>query len=254
VTPLAVTVTAKKPGRYLNEAKLKAAEWGLPFFDRVEKSPLEPMLEAHAKAFLVLGGEGWTLQDAESALTFTPGMARVRIKRIALGQQEDDVIVRLCELKAGDTVFDGTLGLAGDSLVCEYKVGATGRVIGVEASLAVFALVSSGLARLGSTIDVRHGTAIEVLRSMPDASVDCVIVDPMFDRPKKASPAFELLRRFAVHEPLSLETLEEARRVARRWVVVKGGRYGREFARLGLTPLAMPRSAALMWARLPPLR
>jgi hypothetical protein len=62
-----------------------------------------------------------------------------------------------------------------------------------------------------------------------------------------------LLRRFAVHEPLERDTLEEARRVARRWVVVKGGRFGRDFARLGLTPMPMPRSAQLMWARLPPL-
>jgi len=124
-------------------------------------------------------------------------------------------------------------------------------VIGVEASLAMFALVSEGLKAMGSTIDVRHGSSLEVLRAMPAGSVDCVVIDPMFDRPKKSSPAFEMLRRFAVHEPLERETLEEAQRVARRWVVVKGGRFGREFARLGLTPLPMPRSAALMWARLP---
>jgi hypothetical protein len=253
VTPLAVTVTAKKPGRYLNEAKAKAAQWGLPFIEREEKSPIEPMLASKAGAFLVLGGDGWTLQDAEGALTFTPGMARVRIKRIALGQQEDDVIVRLSELKPGDSIFDATLGLAGDAQVCAYKVGPTGRVIGVEASLAVFALVSEGLARQGSAIEVRHGSALELMRGMPAASVDCVILDPMFDRPKKSSPAFELLRRFAVHEPLERDTLEEARRLARRWVVVKGGRFGRDFARLGLIPMPMPRSAQLMWARLPPL-
>lgn len=246
--PLAVTVTAKKPGRFLEVAKAKARAWGLPFVERAEKTPLP--LEV-ADAFLVLGGEGWTLSDAEGSLTFTPGMARVRIKRIALGQQEDDVILRLCELKAGDSVLDATLGLAGDAQVMAYKAGPTGRVIGVEASLAMFALVSEGLKAMGSTIDVRHGSSLEVLRAMPAGSVDCVVIDPMFERPKKSSPAFEMLRRFAVHEPLERETLEEAQRVARRWVVVKGGRFGREFARLGLTPLPMPRSAALMWARLP---
>ncbi len=250
-TRLAVTVTAKQPGRYLVPAKAQALEWGLPFIERPEKTPLADRLGVEADAFLVLGGEGWTLHDGQGSLAFTPGMARVRIKRIQLGQQEDDMIVRLCELAPGDVVFDGTLGLAGDALVCAHKVGPTGRVIGVEGSFAMFALVSEGLRAMGSQIEVRHGTTLEVLRQLPGASVDCVILDPMFDRPKKSTPAFDMLRRFAVHEPLTTPTLDEAQRVARRWVVVKGGRFGGEFARLGLTPLKPTRSASLVWARLP---
>ena len=90
------------------------------------------------------------------------------------------------------------------------------------------------------------------MRSMPAASVDCVMLDPMFDQPKKSSPHFELLRKFADHRPLDRETLDEARRIARRWVVVKGGRYTKQFDRLGLKPTFTSRFKSTVWARIGP--
>ncbi|MBL8912797.1 MAG: class I SAM-dependent methyltransferase, partial [Archangium sp.] len=217
---LAVTVTAKQPGRYVAHAKEKAAEWGLPFVDREKKMSLAPMLEAHADAFLVLGGDGWTLSDGQGSLRFSPGMGAVRIRRlINTPDQSDDVLLKLAELKAGDTVFDGTLGLAADALVCAFRVGDTGRVIGSEASLPIFALVSEGLRASGSQIEVRHGGAAQVLREFEDHSLDVITLDPMFEVPKKSSTAFEALRRFAVHQPLDEETLAHARRVAKRCVI-----------------------------------
>lgn len=249
--PLAVTVAGKHPARYLDVALARAAAWGLPVIDRPEKGSITAMLE-RAEALLVLGGDGWHLTDPTGALGFTPGMARVRIKRLAAGDvQQPDMVVRLCELKPGDAVLDGTLGLAADALVCEHVVGPTGRVIGVEASRPLFLLVSEGLKAAGSAIEVRSGAVLEVLQGMADGAVDCVILDPMFEARKASSPAFDMLRRYAVHEPLTKETLEEAQRVARRWVVVKGGRYGQEFKRLGLVAVPMTRETPLIWARLP---
>jgi len=170
-------------------------------------------------------------------------MAAVRVKRLGTPQQEEDVVVRLCELKAGDSVLDATLGLGSDALVCARAVGPSGRVIGVEASLPLYALASEGLRTKppfadSAVIDVRRGHALQVLEALESHSIDCVIFDPMFDLPKSSTPSFDMLRRYALHEPLDEATLAEARRVARRWVVVKGGRYGKEFARL-----ASPRSS-----------
>lgn len=253
--PLAVTVTAKRPGRHLVYAKAKAIEWGLPFVSRTEKVLLSAQLEAQADAFLVLGGDGWTLHDAQGELFFSPGLAAVRIKRLQQGQ-EQDVVVRLGEVARGDSVLDCTLGLGADALVCARAVGPSGRVVGVEASLPLYALASEGL-RGGplfddsASIEVRHQEALAVLRELPSGSFDCVILDPMFDLPKRSSPSFEMLRRYARHVPLDKATVSEAQRVARRWVVLKGGRYGTEFTRLGLTPLRLTRSSPVLWARLP---
>ena len=242
--PLGVTVTTKSGGRYALEAKARAEAWGLPFTD-------------DADALLTLGGDGWKLVDSHGSLAFTPGMAALRVKRLGTKIGGDDTLVRLCELKVGDTVLDGTLGLGADALVCARVVGPKGRVIGVEASLPLFALASEALRKKppfaeSAVIETHHGTALSVLKTLESRSLDCVIFDPMFDLPKKSTPSFDLLRRYALHEPLDAQTLFEARRVARRWVVVKGGRDGKELERLGLEPERLTRWKPLVFARVGP--
>jgi len=259
VTPLAVTVSARHGQRLAVVAKAQAVAWGLPWLDRPEKGGLDVLLADRAEALLVFGGDGWVLRDLHGEVGFSPGLAMVRIKRLASGRQAEDQLVRLAELSPGDTVIDATLGLAADALVCARAVGEKGRVIGIEASLPLFLLVSEGLSRMqpfaqSCAIEPRWGRAEQVLAELPDRSVDCVLFDPMFDRPRRSSGSFEVLRRFAVHEPLTPEQLLEARRVARRCVVVKVGRYGRELRRLGLEPVPQTRCGPLQWARVAPLR
>lgn len=249
---LAVTVSSAGT-RLIPAAREAALKWGLPFYHRARNTGLEDEMGSFATAFLVLGGDGWTLRDEAVALRFSLGMAALRIKRIEAGHPLDDSLVKLTELTAGDTVLDGTLGLAADASVCAYVVGPTGKVIGVESSLPLYALVSEGVKPLGLSLDVRFGDARDLMASMPARSVDCVVLDPMFDRPKKASPTFELLRKFADHRPLTPETIEHARRIARRWVVVKGGRYTHEFRRLGLKHADTNRSKSVVWSRVEPL-
>jgi hypothetical protein len=243
-----VTVTNKSGGRYVLEAKARAEAWGLPFF---------PPGSADADALLTLGGDGWKLVDAHGSLAFTPGMAALRVKRLGTKVGGDDILLRLCELKPGDSLLDGTLGLGADALVCARAVGPKGRVIAVEASLPLFALASEGLKRAppfteSAAIDLRHGTARAVLETLETKSIDCVIFDPMFDLPKKSTPSFDLLRRHALHEPLDQQTLDEARRVAKRWVVVKGGRDGKELERLGLKAERLTRWKPFVFARVEP--
>lgn len=254
VFPLAVTVSQRGRSAPTTRARAAAARWGLPYLERPRKTGLEPQLGVFATTFLVLGGDGWTLRDAHGALRFSPGMAMLRIKRIDAGHPLDDQVIKLGELRPGDVVLDGTLGLGADALVCAKAVGPSGRVIGVEQSLPLFALVSEGvggpLPFTGmAPIACVHGLAGEVLAGMGDASVDVVLFDPMFELPKKASPAFEILRRYASFEPLTPATLGQARRVARRWVLVKSGRFTRLLAELGLQPEPGSRSADVRWAR-----
>ncbi|MEW5737488.1 MAG: class I SAM-dependent methyltransferase [Myxococcota bacterium] len=255
MTPLGVTVGAHGD-RFVEEARRKAAEWGLPYLERPAKGGVAALLGGVARACLVRSADGWALRDEHGSLSFSPGIAQLRLKRLAAGHR-DDVLLRLAGLEPGDTVVDATLGLAADALVCARAVGPTGRVVGIEAALPLWILVSEGLARLPADpsscrIDVVHGRAREVLAGMGARSADVVTLDPMFDRPKRSSPGFELLRAHALHEPLDAETLGEARRVARRWVVLKGGRYGKDFKRLGLRPMELNRFGPVMWTRVEP--
>lgn len=255
MTPLAVTVGAHAD-RFAEEARRKAAKWGLPFLERPAKGGVAALLSGSARACLVRSADGWALRDAQGSLAFTPGIAQLRLKRLAKGHR-DDVLLRLSELRPGDSVLDATAGLAADALVCARAVGPSGRVLGVEAALPLWILVSEGLARLpvdpgSSRIELVHGRARDVLKGQASRSVDVVLFDPMFDRPRRSSPSFELLRAHALHEPLDEETLAQARRVARRWVVLKAGRYGKDFRRLGLRAMELGRAGPVMWTRVEP--
>jgi hypothetical protein len=252
-----VSVSARAGLRSQGHARERAEAWGLPWFERPAQGGLQPLLEGPVRALLVHGGRGWVLRDAEGKVAFSPGMATLRIKRLAHGVQQPDALVRLGELRPGDAVVDATLGLAADALVCAHVVGPGGRVLGVEASRALFLLVSEGLAAAGPSagscaVEARHGDAREVLAGMPAGSAEVVLLDAMFERPRAGAPSFEALRRFAVTQPLTPELVAAARRVARRWVVIKTGRYGGELRRLGIAPVVSGRPGPLEWARLPP--
>ncbi|MGZ4112572.1 MAG: class I SAM-dependent methyltransferase, partial [Tumebacillaceae bacterium] len=71
------------------------------------------------------------------------------------------------------------------------------------------------------------------LRAQPDRSVDVIYFDPMFRRTVQKSDAIEPLRLLGDDSPLSLEAVEEAKRVARRCIVLKERWYSQEFERLG---------------------
>ena len=162
----------------------------------------------------------------------------------------------VAEIRPGDLVVDATLGLGADALAVAAAAGPTGRVIGLEASPALAALVDEGLRRLDAEparrIEVRVGDHLALLEGLPPRSHDVVLFDPMFRHARLAPDGFDLLRALADPRPLTLAALAAARRVARRWVVVKDGAPGWDLARLGLAPLASARGAHRYHARLPP--
>jgi len=253
--PLAVTISGKCREQTVARAMAAAREWSLPFIPRRKKSALGPLFENSADALLVFGAQDLVLRHAHGSLRFSPGLARLRIKRLEAGVQED-ILVRLAEFRQGDRVLDCTLGLGADALVAAHMVGKSGQVVALEKSLPLFALMSTGLSAVegdsrSSSIEVHHADAAEHLARQPDGSFDCVLLDPMFERPRRSSPAFDALRYFADYSPVTLQMLREAARVARRVVVIKGPRPFHGFARLGLDPEPGSPYATVAWARVP---
>ncbi|XXF81348.1 class I SAM-dependent methyltransferase [Myxococcaceae bacterium GXIMD 01537] len=257
--PLAVT-TSGRPEGLIDKARAAASAWGLPFIPRPRSGTTSALLDTAAEALIVfgrdsLGGETVVLVDREGTLGFTGGMGHLRRLRLRNAEQSPDAFIRVAELRPGDAVLDCTLGLASDALVTSLVVGPSGRVVGLEKSLPLYAVVSEGLRRydLGPDscrIETVRADAHTFLQAQPSGSFDVVFFDPMFARPRKAQPAFEVLRRYAEHAPLTPETLEEGRRVARRWVVVKGARYSDDLRKLGLLPEPGPRTADIVWGRI----
>lgn len=250
--PLAVALSGSTDAALRAEAEACAARWCLPLLFRNRKAPLRGLL-AQAQILVVFGEDAISLRDSHGQARGGAGLAALRLKGIAKGRA-DDPLQRVGELVPGERVLDATLGFAQDARVVARLVGPGGAVLGVESSLPLAVLSDATLRREGSIaasapIEVRHADSGLVLRAMLPRSVDVVLFDPMFGRALAAQPGFEMLRRLADPSPLTPETLAEARRVARRVVLIKSARYSASLRTLGLRPEWASRSAPVVWAR-----
>jgi hypothetical protein len=261
---LAVTTPLQADTASEAVAREAAARHGLRFAPRGRRPLAEVADQATVDGLLVLTPEHALLWTPAGQRRWTPGMGFLRMKRVLARRAggpadatEHDPLLEAAELRPGDRVLDATLGLGADALVAAAACGPDGRVVALEAAVALAAWVGEGLRRLpvepARRIEVRAGDHAAQLASLPVASFDVVLFDPMFRHAREAPGGFDLVRRLADPRPLSAETLAAARRVARRWVVVKDGAPGWDLARLGLTPLPSARGAHRYLARLPPL-
>lgn len=253
LAPLAATWSSEPSEALKAEVRRVAARWGLPVYERPWKRGLSKVIGAQARAFLVRTERGWTLLDGEGALGVSPGLAMLRLKRLAGGAPHGDPLLAVAGIRPGETIVDATVGLGADARVLAAAAGPAGRVVGLEASLPLAVLLAEGLALEppwphSAPITVHHGRAEAWLASAPDRSADVVYFDPMFTRHRRASPAFSELRRFAEPGAPSPSAIDEATRVARRLVLMKSAD-PRLFPPLGLEPVTPARNAVVFWGR-----
>lgn len=176
-----------------------------------------------------------------SPLFFHPSIALVRVKRLLKGEQ--DAMLAASKAERGDTVLDCTAGLASDSIVFSYQTGASGQVIALESEVVTAMLIRRGLRSYLSEVEplneamrrvqVVHAHHLAYMQGLPNHSVDIVYFDPMFRKPVDDSAWISPLRQTANEEPLSIAAIVEARRIARKAVVMKELRDSGEFERLG---------------------
>ena len=251
--PLAVALSGSTDAALRAEAEECAARWGLPLLLRPPKAAVRGLL-AQANALVVFGEDAVSLWDERGHVRGGAGLAALRLKEIAKGRAEDP-LQRVGELATGERVLDATLGFAQDARVAARLVGPRGLVLGIEASLPLAVFADATIRRESmpgsARIEVRHAESSALLAEMPSGSVDVVLLDPMFGRALAAQPSFEMLRRLADASPLTPRTLDAARRVARRVVLVKAARYTPVLRSLGLMPEHASRSAPVVWARVP---
>lgn len=239
---MVITTGHKERPEYVRLAREYAAELHAPYVERKDRG-VDTMKQECQTDLLLVVADKVRLFAGDGEFFFHPSMANTRIKRLKSG--DNDIVLAHTGARSGDTVLDCTLGLGSDAIVFAHAVGDTGRVIGVESSPIIAAMVRRGLQEL--TVDVKAvnqamrrvevvcADHLDYLRSLPDASVDIVYFDPMFRRTVQTSEAIEPLRLLGNDQPLRLEAVTEATRVARRRVVMKERWYSKEFARLGFT-------------------
>lgn len=190
---------------------------------------------------VVLEGGARLHRPGERPMAFHPSMSFVRAKRLLKG--EKDTMLEAAGVRPGDTIIDCTAGLGSDSIMFSLGAGPEGKVIAMEDSLPLWALLSEGLAYYESglqpfdealrRIEPRHGHHLGLLEQMPDKSADVVYFDPMFRDPVLESSSISPLRAFANNSCLEEAAIFEACRVARRTVILKEKIGSGEFERLG---------------------
>jgi hypothetical protein len=217
---LAVTTSHHVTNERVTHARNSAARWEAVFLERHEQ-PLRRLVAAY-DAVIVFEQCRVRLADRFSEVAFHPGMAHHRVLRLRRGL--DDPLVEMGQVQPGQRVVDATLGFGRDALVAAAAVGPTGKVVGLEASPALAAFADEGLHHCthrpwSAAISVRRADAVEWL-TQTDEEFHLAVLDPMFSRPRRAEPGFELLRRHAKSTPLNDVLLMSALNRA-RIVVVK---------------------------------
>jgi hypothetical protein len=182
---------------------------------------------------LVVGADSVEYAVPEEGIVYVHhlGLAGMRLRNMEEGR--GDPMVAAMALGPGDQVLDCTLGRGVDAAVAAAVVGPEGRVVGLEVVPVLAALAEHGLPRVQTPrriaeaarrIEVRCVAYQAFLANAEANSFDVVYFDPVFAEPVEGSTEMIPVRRLASKERLAAETVAEARRVARRRVVIKHNR------------------------------
>jgi 16S rRNA (guanine1516-N2)-methyltransferase len=202
---------------------------------------------------VVVGTKGieWHDRDLAEPFFFHPGMSLVRAKRLAEGGR--DVMLSAADFVPGDSVLDCTAGLCADSIVFSFAGGPATRVTALESQLPLYFIVRNGLQTYVSDweafseamrrVELIHQDHMSYLRGLPDRSVDIVYFDPMFRIPENASSGLSSLRLLANGASLAEDVIAEARRVARKSIVLKERGRAEEFERFGFDVVSKPNAS-----------
>lgn len=185
-----------------------------------------------AERLLVAGQDRLRLRDRGSGTEyfFHPNLFQVRAYNLMHGGR--DHFLEAVQLNAGDSLLDCTLGFACEAGLAALTVGDSGSVAGLESvpELALvsrvgtqsFTLHSAKLTEALRQVQVVTADAREYLPRLADQCVDVVYFDPFFEHRLSGSEvSVSPLFVFGNPAPLEAGTVEQARRVARRRVVIK---------------------------------
>lgn len=176
---------------------------------------------------------------------FHPNSAAFRTKR----PLQNDPLIAISGLEHGDSFLDCTLGLASDSLVASQWVGSSGKVIGCESHPVLAYVIEQGLKRYTgmphldeamNRIVVVSSDAVSFLKKLESNSFDVIYMDPMFTEKITEASNFIPLRGSADYGQLTEQWVAEARRVARKTVVLKAHFRSEDFERFGFARRVRP--------------
>ena len=258
LSDLVVTGARSSSGKAAAIGEELAAHLGIPFVERRSDTVKALTHRQGVAAAIVVEAQRIRLVRNGRSYGFHPSMARHRI--VALKAGGSDHFADAAQLQPGDSVLDCSFGLGADAIVASHIVGGRGLVLGLEVSPILAAMVRCGMSHYDHSdaelvsamrrIDVRHADHTTLLPSLDTGSHDVVYFDPMFEKTFEAAGSLDLVRILASRKPPDIAIIAEARRVARRSVVVKDCAPGILLDALGI-PVVMTSRRRVWYGRLP---
>jgi 16S rRNA G966 N2-methylase RsmD len=246
-----VTTAGRTNEKFIELAKQIAIELSLPYSKR-EKKSVEVMQEKFQSDVLVVSKERLELYPygVKTPFFFHPNSSAFRLKRLLKGEQ--DLFLQATNLQKGDRFLDTTAGLCSDSIIAAHAIGETGIVDACEVNRLIAYIVATGLKSYKTdfcelqscmhNVNLYSQDALEVLKLAESNSYDVVYVDPMFEEIIEESSNFEALRKVGEHNLLTEEWVEEAKRVAKKRVVLKAHFRSELFQKFGFKQFDRPAS------------
>ena len=138
--------------------------------------------------------------------------------------------------------MDCTAGLGADSLIASIVLGSSGTITALENNFKLYLLLQEGLQNYQShndkineamrRVEVVHDDHTAYLKKLEDNSVDVVYFDPMFTMELEESIGIRPIKSIA-KTGLNDEAIIEAKRVARKKVVLKDDFRSQRFSYFG---------------------
>ncbi|KXT78888.1 Protein-L-isoD(D-D) O-methyltransferase [Streptococcus sp. DD13] len=234
-----VTTSLGMQPHLVQEAKEIAEDLRIPYIERNKKS-LTHLFQIAEHVLFVTKNRLILEQKEGSSFFFHLDTAMLRIKA-----PRDPLL----ELIGDDiqTVLDCTMGMATDSILLSY---AGYQVTALESQKMIAYLVEAGLRKTDAgndqinqamrAIQVVHTDSLRFLKQSEDNSFDLIYFDPMFVAAIPESHNLDGLNPLANSSPLTLEMVQEAKRVARYQILVKAHFRDPIFEQLGFDHLVRP--------------
>lgn len=224
----------------IGEIKDIARRYNLDYVER-KKQSISHLMERYNDDVLVVGNDlSIHLKDEEEVIKYHPNIAMVRAKRVI--NQQSDAFLEACQLNPGMSFLDCTAGLGADSLIASIVLGSSGTITALENNFKLHLLLQEGLQNYQShndnineamrRIKVVHADHTAYLKKLEDNSIDVVYFDPMFTMELEESSGIRPIKSI-VSSGLSDEAVIEAKRVARKKVVLKDDFRSQRFSYFG---------------------
>lgn len=236
---LVITTSHNATTEQIKEAKELAIKLEAPYFPRNDLT-IEEFLQFYT-FLLIIQNQRIILKTPQEEFFFHPNMAKLRINNLEQGKP--DYLLESLALAKEGSLLDCTLGLGSDAITASYWLGEKGQVTALESVDLIYEITSYGLRsftlpdreitqamRRIKTVKTDYYTYLE---NAADKSFDTVYFDPMFDQTVAGAASIFPLRHFAKKEQISIESIREAKRVARKRVVMKARKGSGELTRLG---------------------